>query len=67
MVKNLPANAVDAVVVGSMSGSGRSPGGGNCDLVQQQCWENFTDRGGWQATAWGLKESDTIEHAHACM
>ena len=29
VVKNLPANAGDARVMGSIPGSGRSPGGGN--------------------------------------
>ena len=33
MVKNLPANAGDAGDVGSVPGSGRSPGGGNGNLL----------------------------------
>ena len=43
MVKNLPANAGD---VGSIPGSGRSPGGGNGNLLQYSCMENSRDRGG---------------------
>ena len=33
MVKNLPANTGDTRGVGSISGSGRSPGGGNGNLL----------------------------------
>ena len=42
MVKNLPTNAGD---VGSIPGSGRSPGEGNGNPL-----ENLMDRGAWQAT-----------------
>ena len=42
MVKNLPASAAD---VGSISGSGRSPGGGNGNPLQYSCLENCMDRG----------------------
>ena len=41
MVKNLPANAGD---VGSIPGSGRSPGGGNGNPLQYSCLENPMDR-----------------------
>ena len=65
-VKNLPANARDARDVGSIPGSGRSPGGGNSNPLQYSCLENPMDRGAW----WGYSprghlESDTTEHA--CM
>ena len=57
MVKNLPANAGD---VGSISGSGRSPGGGNDNPLQYSCLENRMDRGAWQATVHRVaKELDT--------
>ena len=54
VVKNLPANAGD---VGSTSGSGRSPGEGNCNLLQYFCLGNPMGRGAWQATDsfWGHK------------
>ena len=42
MVKNLPAAARD---VGSIPGSGRSPGGGNGNSLQYSCLGNPTDRG----------------------
>ena len=54
MVKNLPANEGD---VGSISGSGRSPGGGNGNPVQYSFLENPMDGGAW----WGRKESDMTE------
>ena len=58
MVKNLLSNAGD---VGSIPGSGRSPGGGNGKALQYCCLENPMDRGAWQATVHRVAESDTIE------
>ena len=43
MVKNLPANAGDAGDVGSIPGSGRSPGEGNVNALQYSGLENFMD------------------------
>ena len=62
-VKNLPANAGDPRVVGSIPGPGRSPGGGNGNPLQYFCLENSVDRGAWQAiySSWGQKELDTTE------
>ena len=37
VVKKLPANAGDARDVGSIPGSGRSPRGGNGNLLQYSC------------------------------
>ena len=63
MVKILPANGEDARDVGSISGSGRSLGGGDGDPLQYSCLGNPTDRGAWQATAHGShKEPDMTEH-----
>ena len=62
-VKNLPTNAGDIGNPGSISGSGRTPGGGHGNLLHCSCLENPTDRGAWQADSpWGHKESDTMEH-----
>ena len=36
--------------VGSIPGSGRSPGGGNSNPLQYPCLENPRDRGTWWAT-----------------
>ena len=47
MVKNPPANAGD---LGSIPGSGRSPGEGNGYPFQYSCLGNPMDRGAWQAT-----------------
>ena len=57
VVKNLPASAGDA---GSISGSGRCPGGGNGNPLQYSCLENPMDRGACWAIAPGATESDTI-------
>ena len=46
--------------MGSVSGSGRSPGEGNGNPSQYSCLGNPMDRGAWQATVHGVaKESDT--------
>ena len=45
VAKNLPANAGDARDVGSIPGSGRSPGEGNGNPLQYSCLENFMDGG----------------------
>ena len=50
VVKNPPANAGDARDVGSIPGSGRSPGGGNFNPLQYSCLENPIDKGAWRAT-----------------
>ena len=45
--------------VGSIPGSGRSPGGGHDDLLQHFCLENHTDRGAWwDRGVHGIAESD---------
>ena len=50
VVKNLPANVGD---MDSIPGSGRSPGGGNGNLLQYSCLENPPDRGTWWVTVHG--------------
>ena len=64
MVKNLPAKAGDARHMGSIPGSGRSPGGGNGNLLQYSYLENSTDRGAWRVSVQGVTESDMTEHTH---
>ena len=54
LVKNLPANAEDTRDVGSIPGSGRSPGVGNGNPPQYSCLENAMDRGAWQARVRGV-------------
>ena len=57
MVKNPPANEGDIRDMGSIPGSGRSPGEGNGNPLQYSCLENPTDRGAWQASAHGVAKS----------
>ena len=57
MVKNLPANAGDVRDMGSVSGLGRSPGGGHGNPLQYSCLENPMDRGAWQATVHRVAQS----------
>ena len=47
--------------LGSIPGSGRSPGEGNGDPLQYSCLENYIGRGAWQITVHGVTESDTTE------
>ena len=51
-----PANAGD---VGSIPGSGGSPGEGNSNPLQYSCLENHMDRGAWWATVHGVTKSRT--------
>ena len=45
----------------SILGWGRSHGGGNGNPLQYSCLKNPVDRGAWQATIYGVTESDTTE------
>ena len=65
MVKNLPANAGDSGDVGSIPGSGRSPGGGNDNPLQYSCLGNPMDRGAWWAAFHGATKSWTQLSMHA--
>ena len=59
MVKNLPANEGDIRDGDSITGSGRSPGGGHNNPLQYSCLENPMDRGAWQATVHRVAKSRT--------
>jgi len=59
VIKNLPANAGESRDMGSIPGSGRSPGGGNGNPLQHSCLEISMDRRAWWAIGHGVsKESD---------
>ena len=47
--------------MGSIPGSGRSPGGGIANPPQYSCLENPMDKGTWQATVHGVTELDKTE------
>ena len=49
VVKNPPANAEDAGDQSSIPGSGRSPGGGNCNHSSISFLEKPKDRGAWRS------------------
>ena len=59
MVKKPPAKVGDERDMGSIPGSGRSPGGGHGDPLQYSCLENPVDRGAWWATVHGVAKSQT--------
>ena len=52
-------SACNAGDLGLIPGSGRSPGEGNGYPLQYACLENSLDRGAWQATVYGVAESQT--------
>ena len=54
MGKNLPANAQDTGDARLILGLGRSPGGGNGNLLQYSCLGNPIDRGFWWAIVHGV-------------
>ena len=66
VVKNSPANAGDIKDLDSISGSGKSPSGGNDNPLQYSCLVNPTDRAAWWVTVHRVtKELDTTEAAAA--
>ena len=60
MVKNPPASAGDFRDTDSVSGSGRSLGGGNGNPLQYSCLGNPMDRGAWRATVHRVAQSQTL-------
>ena len=59
MVKNLLAKAGDPRDSSSIPGSGRSPGVGDSNPLQDSCLENSMDRGARGATVSGVAKSQT--------
>ena len=52
-------SACNAGDLGSIPGSGRSPGEGNDNPLQYSCLENPMDRGAWGATVHRVSTSQT--------
>ena len=59
VIKNPPANTGNIRDMGSIPGSGRSPGEGHGNPLQKFCLENSMDKGAWQATVHGVAKSRT--------
>ena len=64
VVKNLSASTGNARELGSIPGSGRSPGGANGNPLQYSFLENSMDRGAWGLKSLGHVESDMTQHTH---
>ena len=58
-VKNLPTNAGNVRDAGSISGLGRSVGGGHDYPLQYSCLENPMDRGAWRIMVHRVTKSQT--------
>ena len=62
MVKNPPVNAGDVRDAGLIPWPGRSPGGGNGNLLQYSCWgESHGQRNLAGYSPWGCKDSVVTE------
>ena len=59
MDKESTCNAGDTGDRGLIPGSGRSPGGGHGNPLQNSCLGNPMDRGTWWATVRGVTKSQT--------
>ena len=59
MVRNPSTNAGGIRDMGSISGSGRSPGEGNGNPFQYSCLGNTMDRESWWAVAHGVAKNET--------
>ena len=59
VVKNLLAHARELRVMGSIPGSGRSPGEGNGSPLQYSCLGNPMDRRAWRATVHVVAQGQT--------
>ena len=57
--KETAYNAGAPGVMGSIPGSGRSPGGGHGNPLNYSCLENPMDRGAWWATVHWVTKSQT--------
>ena len=59
MTQTLEESACDAEDLGSVLGSGKSPGEGSSNPLQYSCLENPMDRGAWEGTAYGVIKGRT--------
>ena len=57
VVKNMLTRAGDIRDMGSIPGSGRSPGGRHGNPLQYSCLEEPMGRGAWQAAVHGVAQS----------
>ena len=63
VVKNMPTNAGDKGDMGSIPGSGRSPGVGNGNALQYSCLEKSMEPGGLQSIRSQIIRNSCI-HTH---
>ena len=61
LVVKSPLDKAGDIEMGSIPGSGRSPGGGHCNPLQYSCLQNPMDRGAWWVQCMGSHELNTTE------
>ena len=59
VAQTIKESACNAGDLGSIPGSGRSPGEGNGNPLQNSCLENSMDRGAQRTTVHGVTKSQT--------
>jgi len=59
VAQTIKESACNAGDLGSIPGSGRSPGEGNGNPLQYSCLENSMDRGAQRTTVHGVTKSQT--------
>ena len=64
MGKESACNAGDTGDVGSILGSGKSPGEGNSNPHQYSCLDNLMDSGAWWATVYRVAQSQPQLSTH---
>ena len=65
MLKNPPASKAAVRDMGSLPGSGRTPGEGNGNPLHRPCLGNPTDQGAWRATVRVVRCNGAPTHAWA--
>ena len=64
-LRNPPVNAGNSGDMGSILGSGRSPGVGNGNPLQYSCLENSMERRAWQVAVHGVTKIQACLSMHA--
>ena len=67
VLRNLPANARESRDMGTVPGSGRSPGVGNGNSLHYSCPENSMGTGAWWATLHRIAAAAAAKSLQSCL